>query len=39
MRTINTIGGTPIPLDGDVLAVLETVSRELLRRSELEYGF
>ena len=39
MRTITTIGGTPIPLDGDVLAVLETVSRELLRRSELEYGF
>ena len=39
MRTITTIGGSPIPLDGDVLAVLETVSRELLRRSELEYGF
>lgn len=39
MRTITTIAGTSIPLDGDVLAVLEAVSRELWRRSELEYGF
>jgi hypothetical protein len=39
MRTITTTAGTPIALDGDVLAVLEAVSRELWRRSELEYGF
>jgi hypothetical protein len=39
MRTITTIAGTSIPLDGDVLAVLEAVSLELWRRSELDYGF
>ena len=39
MRTIKTSAGTPIDLDGDVLAVLEAVSRDLLRRQELEYGF
>lgn len=39
MRTIKTTAGTPIDLDGDVLAVLEAVSRDLLRRQELEYGF
>ena len=39
MRTIRTTAGIPIDLDGDVLAVLEAVSRELWRRSELEYGF
>jgi hypothetical protein len=39
MRTITTTAGTPIPLDGDVLAVLEAVSRDLWRRTELEYGF
>ena len=39
MRTITTTAGTPIPLDGDVLAVLEAVSLELWRGKELEYGF
>ena len=39
MRTIKTTTGTPLELDGDVLAVLETVSRDLLRRQALEYGF
>jgi hypothetical protein len=39
MRTIKTTAGTPLELDGDVLAVLETVSRDLLRRQALEYGF
>ena len=39
MRTITTTAGTSIPLDGDVLAVLEAVSRDLLRRQELDYGF
>ena len=39
MRTITTTAGTPITLDGDVLAVLEAVSRDLWRRKELDYGF
>lgn len=38
-RTIKTSGGTSIELDGDVLAVLETISRDLSRRSGLDYGF
>lgn len=39
MRTIKTTSGTPVELDGDVLAVIETVSRDLVRRQELDYGF
>ena len=39
MRTIKTTTGTPVELDGDVLAVIETVSRDLTRRQQLEYGF
>jgi hypothetical protein len=39
MRTISTTSGARIELDGDVLAVLETVSRDLRRRKELDYGF
>lgn len=39
MRTIKTTAGTPLELDGDVLAVIEAVSRDLLRRQALEYGF
>lgn len=39
MRTITTSSGIVIELDGDVLAVLEAVSRELTRRSALDYGF
>ena len=39
MRTITTTAGTRLELDGDVLAVIETVSRDLLRRQALEYGF
>ena len=39
MRTITTTAGTSISLDGDVLAVLEAISRDLWRRNELEYGF
>ncbi len=38
-RTITTSAGTAIELDGDVLAVLETISRDLTRKSELDYGF
>jgi len=39
MRTITTTAGTQLELDGDVLAVIEAVSRDLLRRQALEYGF
>ena len=39
MRTIKTSAGTTVELDGDVLAVIETVSRDLLRSKELEYSF
>ena len=39
MRTITTASGTPIELDGDVLAVLEAISRDLMRRHALDYGF
>lgn len=39
MRTITTTAGTPIPLDGDVLAILEAISRDLTRRQGLDYGF
>jgi hypothetical protein len=39
MRLITTSSGVRIPLDGDVLAVIEAVSRELARRSELNYDF
>ena len=39
MRTIKTLAGTPLPLDGDVLAVIEAISRDLLRKQALEYGF
>jgi phage gp29-like protein len=38
-RTITTAAGTSIELDGDVLAVLETISRDLSRQNGLEYGF
>ena len=37
MRTITTTSaGTAIELDGDVLAVIEAISRDLTRRHELE---
>ena len=39
MRKISTIAGTSVDLDGDVLAVIETLSRDLLRRQELDYSF
>jgi phage gp29-like protein len=35
MRTITTSAGTPIELDGDVLAI----SRDLMRRVALNYSF
>jgi hypothetical protein len=39
MRTIKTSAGTPLELDGDVLAVIETVWGELISRKSLDYGF
>jgi hypothetical protein len=39
MRTITTSTGTPVETDGDVLAVIETVSRDLARRADLDYSF
>ena len=39
MRMITTSSGIRLELDGDVLAIIESVSRELARRQELEYGF
>lgn len=39
MRTVTTASGTRIELDGDVLAILEAVSRDLMRRHALDYGF
>ena len=39
MRTIRTTSGTSVPLDGDVLAVIEAVFRDLRRTMELDYGF
>ena len=39
MRTIYTSAGTPVLLDGDALAVIETISRDLTRRQALDYGF
>ena len=39
MRTITTTSGTRVEIDGDVLAVIEAVFRDLRRTKELEYGF
>jgi hypothetical protein len=39
MRSIKTTTGIDIPLDGDLLAVLETLYREVTARRELERTF
>ena len=39
MRTIMTSAGTPVDTDGDVLAVIEVISRDLARRTDLDYSF
>ncbi len=36
MRTINTTTGADIVLDGDLLAIMETLYREVTARKELE---
>jgi phage gp29-like protein len=39
MRTITTTSGAEIPLDGDLLAILETLFQEVTARRELERSF
>ncbi len=39
MHTIKTTTGAAIPLDGDLLAILETLYREVTARRELERSF
>jgi hypothetical protein len=39
MRTIKTTTGVEISLDGDLLAILETLYREVTARRELERTF
>ena len=39
MRTITTSAGTPVETDGDVLAIIELISRDLARRADLDYSF
>jgi len=39
MRKITTTAGTPVETNGDVLAIIETVSRDLARRADLDYSF
>ena len=39
MRVITTASGSTIELDGDVLAIIETISLDLARRQVLDYGF
>jgi hypothetical protein len=38
-RTIKTTTGAEIPLDGDLLAIMEALYREVTARSELERSF
>ena len=39
MRKITTTAGSQVETDGDVLAIIETVSRDLARRADLDYSF
>jgi phage gp29-like protein len=39
MRTIKTTSGATIPLDGDILAVMETLYKEVTAKRELERSF
>jgi hypothetical protein len=39
MRTIKTTTGTPITLDGDLLAVMEALYQEMTAKHELERSF
>ena len=39
MRSIKTTSGAEIPLDGDILAIMETLYKEVTARKELERSF
>jgi hypothetical protein len=39
MKTIKTTTGAEIALDGDILAIMETLYREVTARKELERSF
>ena len=39
MRTIKTSSGSPITLDGDLLAIMEALYQEVTARRELERSF
>ena len=39
MRTIKLTNGADVPLDGDLLTVLETLYKELTARQDLDYSF
>ena len=39
MRSIKTTTGAPIPLDGDLLAILETLYREITVRRNFDRSF
>ena len=39
MRTIKTISGVPITLDGDLLAIMEALYQEVTAKRELERSF
>ena len=39
MRTIKTSSGSPIALDGDLLAIMEALYQEVTARRELERSF
>ena len=39
MRTIKTTSGAPVPLDGDLLAIMEALYREVTARRELNRSF
>ena len=39
MRTIKTISGASIALDGDLLAIMETLYQEVTAKRELERSF
>jgi hypothetical protein len=39
MRSIKTTTGAEIPLDGDILAIMETLYREVTAKRELERSF
>ena len=39
MRTIKLTNGADLPLDGDLLTILETLYHEMTARRELEHSF